>query len=89
MAFPQEEAPSASVFVKDEAGEVVHTYSTFGRGVEVMMGAYNLMNLAPRGRCERDVPHAMESVRHHDRYPAATPVAKAAPTAGSCCATQA
>jgi predicted dithiol-disulfide oxidoreductase (DUF899 family) len=34
-----------------------------------------MLDLAPRGRAERDVPHKMEWVRHHDRYesaPAAT-----------------
>jgi predicted dithiol-disulfide oxidoreductase (DUF899 family) len=66
--FPAEEAPGISVFCKDDAGEVFHTYSTFGRGVEVMMGAYLLMDLAPQGRNERDVFYKMEWVRHHDRY---------------------
>ncbi|HYD59478.1 MAG TPA: thioredoxin family protein [Noviherbaspirillum sp.] len=66
--FPAEEAPGISVFYKDDAGEVFHTYSTFGRGVEVMMGAYMLMDLTPKGRDERDVFYKMEWVRHHDRY---------------------
>ncbi|GAB3769637.1 thioredoxin family protein [Ramlibacter monticola] len=70
--FASGEAPGISVFCKDAQGEVFHTYSTYGRGVEVMMGAYMLMDLAPRGRSERDVPHKMEWVRHHDRYEAAT-----------------
>jgi predicted dithiol-disulfide oxidoreductase (DUF899 family) len=79
-----EEAPGISVFYKDDAGEVFHTYSTFGRGVEVMMGTYNLLDLTPKGRNERDVPYKMEWVRHHDRYePASTE--KPAPAAGSCC----
>ena len=86
--FPSEEAPGISVFCKDDAGRVFHTYSTYGRGVEVMMGAYNLLDLAPQGRDERDVPYKMEWVRHHDRYEPA-PVAKAAPAAGSCCHRQA
>jgi predicted dithiol-disulfide oxidoreductase (DUF899 family) len=66
--FPAEEAPGISVFCKDDAGQVFHTYSTFGRGVEVMMGTYALLDLVPRGRAERDVPYKMEWVRHHDRY---------------------
>jgi predicted dithiol-disulfide oxidoreductase (DUF899 family) len=73
-----------SVFYKDDAGEVFHTYSTYGRGVEVMMGTYNLLDLTPQGRDERDVDYKMEWVRHHDRYETA-PAAKAAPAAGSCC----
>jgi predicted dithiol-disulfide oxidoreductase (DUF899 family) len=48
-----------------------------------MMGAYNLMDLTPKGRDERKVPYKMEWVRHHDRYDPA-PVAKS-PIA-SCCA---
>lgn len=82
VAFPAEEAPGISVFCKDDAGDVFHTYSTFGRGVEVMMGAYQLMDLTPKGRDERDVPYKMEWVRHHDRYESA-PTPK--PAGGSCC----
>ena len=66
--FPSEEAPGISVFYKDDAGEVFHTYSTYGRGVEVMMGTYNMLDLTPKGRDERDVAYKMEWVRHHDRY---------------------
>ncbi|PFH11737.1 putative dithiol-disulfide oxidoreductase (DUF899 family) [Collimonas sp. PA-H2] len=81
--FPAEEAPGVSVFYKDDAGQVFHTYSTYGRGVEVMMGAYNMMDLTPKGRDERDVPHKMEWVRHHDRYTSGQ-----GPAAASCCATR-
>ncbi|RZL34107.1 MAG: DUF899 domain-containing protein [Rubrivivax sp.] len=67
-AFPQTEAPGISVFYRDDAGDVFHTYSTFGRGVEVMMGTYNLVDLAPKGRDEAGLGYTMEWVRHHDRY---------------------
>lgn len=67
-AFPQEEAPGISVFYKDDADEAFHTYSTFGRGVEVMMGAYPLIDLTPKGRDEDGLPYTMAWVRHHDRY---------------------
>lgn len=79
--FPHEEAPGISVFCKDAAGQVFHTYSTYGRGVEVMMGTYRMLDLTPRGRDEADLPHTMAWVRHHDRYEAA-PAAQA----GGCCA---
>ncbi|CAN5469217.1 thioredoxin family protein [soil metagenome] len=79
---PNAEMPGVSIFYKDDAGEVFHTYSTYGRGVEVMMGAYNLLDLTPKGRNELDVSHKMEWLRHHDRY-------EAAPAAGSCCAAHA
>lgn len=76
---PGEEMPGISVFYKDDAGELFHTYSTYGRGVEVMMSAYNLLDLTPKGRDERDVSHKMAWLRHHDRY-------TTAPAASSCCA---
>lgn len=81
--FPHDEAPGISVFYKNDAGEVFHTYSTYGRGVEVMMGAYNMMDLTPKGRGERDVPNKMEWIRHHDRYE--PEAAAAASKAASCC----
>ena len=68
--FMVEELPGISVFFKDDAGDVFHTYSTYGRGVEVMMGTYDMLDLVPNGRDERDVPNKMEWVRHHDRYEA-------------------
>jgi predicted dithiol-disulfide oxidoreductase (DUF899 family) len=86
--FQGKEAPGISVFYKDDAGTVFHTYSRYGRGVEVMMGAYNLLDLTPEGRDEDNLGFTMEWVRHHDRYEPA-PVAKAAPAAGSCCAAHA
>ncbi|MFC7517926.1 DUF899 domain-containing protein [Herbaspirillum sp. GCM10030257] len=84
QSFPQEEAPGISVFYKDDAGEVFHTYSSYGRGVEVMMGTYHLLDLTPMGRNEDQLSYTMEWVRHHDRYEPA-PVPKSAPMANSCC----
>lgn len=86
--YGSDELPGISAFYQDDAGDVFHTYSTYGRGVEVMMGTYNLLDLAPKGRDERDVPYKMEWVRHHDRY---EPVARPAqtPAAGACCHAQA
>ena len=86
--FPAEEAPGVSVFYKDDAGAVFHTYSAYGRGVEVMMGTYNLLDLTPKGRDEDGLSYAMEWVRHHDRYEP-SPRAEAAPVAGSCCSAHA
>lgn len=63
--FPSEEAPGISVFWRDDEGAVFHTYSTYGRGVEAMMGTYDLLDLTPRGRDEKS---PMDWVRHHDRY---------------------
>jgi len=64
--FECEELPGISVFIKDHAQEVFHSYSTYRRGVEAMMGTYNLLDLTPKGRDEDD--GAMAWVRHHDRY---------------------
>ena len=73
--FESEELPGISVFYKDDAGNVFHTYSTYRRGVEVMMGTYNLLDLAPKGRQEdweeppgRSDGPFMHWVRHHDQY---------------------
>lgn len=60
-----EEWPGISAFFKDEAGDVFHTYSTFGRGVEAMMGTYAMLDLLPKGRNEAQ---GMDWVRHHDCY---------------------
>ena len=60
-----EEWPGVSAFFKGEAGDVYRTYSTFGRGVEVMMGTYAMLDLAPKGRNEKE---GMDWVRRHDRY---------------------
>lgn len=84
QSFPAEEAPGISLFYRDGAGEVFHTYSTYGRGVEVMMGTYNLLDLTPKGRDEHNPDYAMDWVRHHDRYEPA-PIAKPAAAIGSCC----
>ena len=51
-----EEMPGVSVFWKDDAGHVFHTYSTYGRGVEVMMHTYRLLDLTPKGRDENGPP---------------------------------
>ncbi len=64
------ELPGLSVFYRDDAGRVFHTYSTYGRGVEAMMGTYRMLDLVPKGRGERDAGHKMAWVRHHDSYPA-------------------
>jgi predicted dithiol-disulfide oxidoreductase (DUF899 family) len=66
--FGSTEAPGISVFHKAADGSVFHTYSVYGRGVEVMMGTYRILDLTPKGRDEDHLEHTMEWVRHHDRY---------------------
>jgi predicted dithiol-disulfide oxidoreductase (DUF899 family) len=82
-----EEWPGISVFYKDEAGEIFHTYSTYGRGVEAMMGTYRMLDLAPKGRDEQ-AGRNMAWVRHHDRYEPEQP-ANVVPAVGACCAARA
>ncbi|HEX4488797.1 MAG TPA: thioredoxin family protein [Terriglobales bacterium] len=67
MSFPSEEGPGASVFYKKD-GEIFHTYSTYGRGLDMMLNAYNFIDLTPKGRNEDGLPWPMAWVRHHDKY---------------------
>jgi predicted dithiol-disulfide oxidoreductase (DUF899 family) len=64
---PSEEAPGFSVFAK-KGNDVFHTYSTYGRGVEVGMHTYTYLDLTPKGRDEEGLYFPMAWVRHHDRY---------------------
>jgi predicted dithiol-disulfide oxidoreductase (DUF899 family) len=48
-----------SVFFKDPAGRVFHTYSTYARGVDMLNVAYHYLDLVPKGRDE--VGHALNS----------------------------
>jgi predicted dithiol-disulfide oxidoreductase (DUF899 family) len=66
--FPSEEAPGISVFYKDRGGDVFHTYSTYGRGVEPLVGTYMILDMVPKGRDEGHLGFTMEWVRYHDRY---------------------
>ena len=66
--FPSAEAPGLSVFYKDAAGDIYHTYSTYGRGLDILVGAYMVLDLVPKGRDEDQLAFSMAWVRHHDRY---------------------
>lgn len=59
------EQPGLSVFYRNDAGEIFHTYSTYARGLDLLVGAYNYLDLTPKGRNEDEI---MEWVRYHDRY---------------------
>jgi predicted dithiol-disulfide oxidoreductase (DUF899 family) len=79
--FGSEEAPGASVFYRDAAGDVFHTYSTYARGGEVLIGAYSYLDLAPKGRNEMGPHHDLTDwVKHHDKYEGVT-----AKRASDCC----
>jgi predicted dithiol-disulfide oxidoreductase (DUF899 family) len=63
-----EELPGVSVFYKNERGEVFHTYSCYARGIDMVNGAYQFLDLAPKGRDEDGLEFSMEWVRRHDQY---------------------
>ena len=67
--FPSDEGPGLSVFYKDPtSGEIFHTYSTYARGLDPLVGTYTLLDLVPKGRDEDHLAFSMQWVRHHDRY---------------------
>src|SRR5262245_47627399 len=64
-----EELSGISVFYKYEAGAIFHTYSTYGRGGEELLGTYMALDLTPKGRNETGPNYDLTDwVRHHDRY---------------------
>ena len=65
---PDSEGPGISVFYKDDAGNIHHTYSAFGRGIDIVNSAYNFLDLVPKGRDEGD--GIQRWLRRHDEYPA-------------------
>jgi predicted dithiol-disulfide oxidoreductase (DUF899 family) len=74
-----DELPGLSVFVKDEAGDVFHTYSSYGRGGEELITTYMVLDLTPKGRNETGPRHNLTDwVRRHDEYEDAV-------AAASCC----
>ena len=62
-----DEMPGLSVFYKNEKGDVFHTYSTYARGLDILVGTYNFLDLVPKGRDENP-DSTMDWVRRHDRY---------------------
>jgi predicted dithiol-disulfide oxidoreductase (DUF899 family) len=65
FAMPDREG--ASVFYRDAEGAVFHTYSCYARGIDLLNGTYNVLDLVPKGRDE-DPDEPVSWVRHHDRY---------------------
>ena len=63
-----QEWPGISVFYKDEQGNIFHTYSCYARGLDMLNGAYHLLDLTPKGRDEDALPYPMTWVRLHDEY---------------------
>ena len=70
-----DELPGISVFFKNDAGEIFHTYSSYARGNEEVVGAFIYLDMTPKGRNEKEI---MDWVKRRDEY-------AAAPTAPACC----
>ncbi len=66
--FPLSDGPGISSFFKDPRGEIFHTYSSYGRGLESFLGIYSFLDIVTKGRNEGDLPYPMDWIRHHDRY---------------------
>ena len=67
--LPLEDLSGFSVFYKDGTGQIFHTYSTFGRGLEEVLGTYMFLDITPKGRNETGPNNSLTDwVRHHDRY---------------------
>ena len=67
IAPESEEMPGISVFAKD-GGAIYHTYSTYSRGIDMVNGTYQLLDLVPKGRDEDGLDFSMEWVRRRDEY---------------------
>jgi predicted dithiol-disulfide oxidoreductase (DUF899 family) len=63
-----DEMSGRSVFYRNEAGEIFHTYSSFARGGEMFLNSYAFLDITPKGRNETINGNLTDWVRHHDRY---------------------
>ncbi len=66
--FSGPEAPGISIFATGPGGAVYHTYSCYSRGLDMLNGAYHMLDLVPKGRDEAGLPYTMAWVRRHDSY---------------------
>jgi len=67
VPFTFDEMPGASAFYKDDKGDVYHTYSTFGRGMDPLNAGYQYIDLTAKGRNE-PAKNPSHWVRRHDQY---------------------
>jgi predicted dithiol-disulfide oxidoreductase (DUF899 family) len=69
--IPIAELPGISVFYKDVAGQVFHTYATYARGLDMLNVAYHYLDIVPKGRDEEGM-RGGAWVRRRDEYADAT-----------------
>jgi predicted dithiol-disulfide oxidoreductase (DUF899 family) len=60
--------PGVSTFVRDSDGALFHAYSCYSRGIDIVNGAYQYLDLVPKGRDEQGLSFSMEWLRRHDEY---------------------
>jgi predicted dithiol-disulfide oxidoreductase (DUF899 family) len=63
-----DDLPGVSAFYKNEKGEIFHTYASFGRGNEAVIGSYMILDLMPLGRNETGSAPMLSWVKRHDQY---------------------
>jgi predicted dithiol-disulfide oxidoreductase (DUF899 family) len=63
-----EDREGISVFARNDQGRVFHTYSTYARGIDAVNGAYQFLDLVPKGRDEPADGDPQFWVRRHDEY---------------------
>jgi len=61
------ELPGLSCFLR-QGDDIFHTYSTYARGLDALIGTYQYLDLTPMGRHEGELPYGMSWVKHHDKY---------------------
>jgi predicted dithiol-disulfide oxidoreductase (DUF899 family) len=76
--YQNDELPGLSVFYKDDKGDIFHTYSSYARGLDSLLGAYTFLDMTPKGRNEEEI---MGWVRRHDEY-------EDTATSQSCCGSE-
>jgi predicted dithiol-disulfide oxidoreductase (DUF899 family) len=69
QSFPGDEAPGISVFTRTDDGRIFLTYQTFSRGLDMVNGAYHMLDLTAKGRDEDGLPWTMAWLHRHDAYP--------------------
>ena len=73
-----DELPGYSVFARDDAENIFHTYSSYGRGAEETLVTYRLLDMTPKGRDEGPDGNLMTWVKRHDEYASSS-------SAAACC----
>ena len=64
----REEMPGMSVFAKNDAGDVFHTYSSYARGLDMFATAYHYLDTVPKGRDEDELPWNQAWIKRNDEY---------------------